>query len=49
MTGHASYAGGDEYSMLLDNEPARANHIAALLQETGDMIGDPFEVSRLRK
>ncbi|XP_012938616.1 putative aminopeptidase W07G4.4 [Aplysia californica] len=49
LTGHAESTGGNHYSMLLDNEPARAKHIADSLQATGDKVGDPFEISRIRR
>lgn len=37
------------YTILLDNGPARKKDIARGLQEIGDIWGDPFEVSTLRR
>ncbi|MBL9076658.1 MAG: leucyl aminopeptidase family protein [Planctomycetes bacterium] len=48
LTGHAGRAVGP-YNIALDNGPARSLGIAASLAAHGDRIGDPFEVSRLRR
>ena len=48
LTGHAVRAAG-QYSIALDNGPARALGVAQGLAEAGDAWGDPFEVSRLRR
>lgn len=48
LTGHAGRAMGP-YNIALDNGPARANGTAELLLRVGDAVGDPFEVSRLRR
>jgi len=33
----------------MDNGPARKNQIAQKLQQLGDEIGDPFEISTVRR
>ena len=48
LTGHAGRAVGP-YNIALDNGPARALRIADTLGAVGDLCGDPFEVSRLRR
>ena len=48
LTGHAVRAAGP-YSIALDNGPARAARVAESLSRAGDLFGDPFEVSRLRR
>jgi leucyl aminopeptidase len=48
LTGH-SYRAMGPYNLALDNGPARATGIAALLGSVGDAWGDPFELSRLRR
>lgn len=48
LTGHAVRAAGP-YSIALDNGPARALATAEELARVGDLLGDPFEVSRLRR
>lgn len=48
LTGHAGRAVGD-YNISLDNGPARSKGISASLSAAGDLLGDPFEVSRLRR
>lgn len=48
LTGHAGRATGC-YSIALDNGPARAIGIADSLEREGDLWGDPFTVSRLRR
>ena len=48
LTGHAARAVGP-YSIALDNGPAHALHTAGSLMAAGDLLGDPFEVSRLRR
>ena len=47
LTGHAVRAVGP-YSIAIDNRAARQAGVAAALAQTGDLWGDPFEVSRLR-
>lgn len=48
LTGHAVLAVGCS-SVVMDNGPARASGHGVRLQEEGEKIGDPFEISRLRK
>lgn len=33
----------------MDNGPARKNHIAEKLQTLGEDVGDPFEISTVRR
>ncbi|XP_053685741.1 putative aminopeptidase W07G4.4 [Sabethes cyaneus] len=48
LTGHAVLAVGN-HSIVMDNGPARAAGHGQRLQEEGEKIGDPFEISILRK
>jgi len=48
LTGHAGRAVGD-YNIALDNGPARSKSTSESLSAAGDLLGDPFEVSRLRR
>tara|TARA_R110002072_G_scaffold269079_3_gene428214 strand:+ start:8402 stop:9973 length:1572 start_codon:yes stop_codon:yes gene_type:complete len=48
LTGHAGLAVGD-YNIALDNGPARRAGTSESLSAAGDTLGDPFEVSRLRR
>lgn len=48
LTGHACIAHGT-YSIVIDNGPAKKERHANRLKEVGDIYGDPFEVSTLRK
>jgi len=48
LTGHAGRAVGP-YSIALDNGPARDRGTADRLGRVGDLWGDPFEISRLRR
>ncbi|MFK7742660.1 MAG: leucyl aminopeptidase family protein [Planctomycetota bacterium] len=48
LTGHAGKAVGD-YNIGLDNGPARSLCTSENLMRFGDLLGDPFEVSRLRR
>lgn len=48
LTGHAGRAVGP-YNIALDNGPAHTVHAAESLMRLGDVLGDPFEVSRLRR
>ncbi|XP_055587779.1 putative aminopeptidase W07G4.4 [Uranotaenia lowii] len=48
LTGHAVLAVGN-HSIVMDNGPARAAGHGLRLQEEGEKIGDPFEISILRK
>ncbi|KAK5644652.1 hypothetical protein RI129_005952 [Pyrocoelia pectoralis] len=49
LTGHAKLTVGFGYSIAMDNGPAREVRNASKLQEVGDKIGDPFEISTIRK
>jgi len=48
LTGHAVRSVGG-YTILLDNGPAKKLNIASDLQTAGDIWGDPFEISTLRR
>ncbi len=48
LTGHSMRAMG-QYSVALDNGPARDRGTAERLVRVGDVWGDPFELSRLRR
>jgi len=49
LTGHACLAVGEPYSITLDNGPAKAKKTSQTLQQSGDQIGDLFEISTLRR
>ena len=49
LTGHCCLAFGDNYSAVMDNGPARRLKTAENLQRAGDEIGDPFEISTIRR
>jgi leucyl aminopeptidase len=49
LTGHAVIAVGEHYSIVLDNGPARKDNEAISLQQFGDGVGDPFEISTIRR
>ncbi|XP_021361176.1 putative aminopeptidase W07G4.4 isoform X2 [Mizuhopecten yessoensis] len=49
LTGHAIRAMGPKYSIIMDNGPARQLNTARSMQEIGDVWGDPFEVSTIRR
>lgn len=48
LTGHACLAAG-EYSIIMENGPARDRQISRKIQEAGEKIGDLFEVSSIRR
>jgi leucyl aminopeptidase len=48
LTGHAQLAVGP-YSVAIDNRAARRDGIAQRLSDQGELWGDPFEISRLRR
>jgi len=48
LTGHACLAVGD-YSIIMDNGPAKAAGTALKVQEAGESIGDMFEISTVRR
>ena len=37
------------FQIILDNGPASREKTAAQMQEAGDLVGDPFEISTLRR
>lgn len=49
LTGHACLAAGDGYSIVMDNAVAREQKFSSKLQEAGQKIGNPFEISYLRR
>lgn len=49
LTGHACRTVGEGYSIAMDNGPARKANNAQKLQTMGDKVGDPFEISRIRR
>jgi leucyl aminopeptidase len=49
LTGHAIRAMGVGYSICLDNGPARNSGMSKRLFEAGHLIGEPFEISTLRR
>ncbi|XP_033633240.1 putative aminopeptidase W07G4.4 [Asterias rubens] len=49
LTGHAIRAMGPAYTIVLDNGPAQKESHAKTLQAAGDVMGDPFEISTLRR
>eukprot|EP00118_Oscarella_pearsei_P020755 m.227265 g.227265 ORF g.227265 m.227265 type:complete len:524 (+) comp40036_c0_seq47:3086-4657(+) len=49
LTGHAIRAVGPHYSIIMDNGPAVKKEAALKLQKAGDMMGDPFEISTIRR
>ena len=49
LTGHAIRAVGTGYSICLDNGPAKNSKISQRLFDAGNLIGEPFEISTLRR
>ncbi|KAM7391360.1 hypothetical protein PAMP_022056 [Pampus punctatissimus] len=49
LTGHAIRAMGPNYSIIMDNGPAHRSGNAAQWQKAGDVLGDVFEVSSIRR
>lgn len=49
LTGHAIIAMGFGYSIAMDNGPARMINNSKKLQDAGDLVGDPFEISTIRR
>ncbi|XP_032663447.1 putative aminopeptidase W07G4.4 isoform X1 [Odontomachus brunneus] len=49
LTGHAVLTAGEGYSIVMDNAVARINCNAEKLQASGEVMGDPFEISRIRR
>ncbi|UJR21470.1 hypothetical protein I4U23_024555 [Adineta vaga] len=49
LTGHVIRAYGTNYTAAVDNGPARDNETSQKLQAAGDEVGDPFEISTVRR
>ncbi|KAJ8286176.1 hypothetical protein GJAV_G00035390 [Gymnothorax javanicus] len=49
LTGHAIRAMGPNYSIIMDNGPARREDNAREWQKAGEELGDMFEVSMIRR
>jgi len=49
LTGHAKMCVGTAYSIIMDNGPAKRQKMAQGIQSTGEMFGDPFEISTIRR
>ncbi|XP_016845480.1 putative aminopeptidase W07G4.4 isoform X2 [Nasonia vitripennis] len=49
LTGHAMRTAGDGFSIAMDNSVARSVSNAYKLQACGDVVGDMFEVSIIRR
>lgn len=49
LTGHAIRAVGPNYSLVMDNGPAQMEGFAQEIQRFGHDIGDPFELSTIRR
>ncbi|XP_045473726.1 putative aminopeptidase W07G4.4 [Harmonia axyridis] len=49
LTGHAHMCAGEGYSIVMDNGPARKIKHAENLQERGEEISEPFDISSIRK
>ncbi|XP_015594857.1 putative aminopeptidase W07G4.4 isoform X2 [Cephus cinctus] len=49
LTGHAVLSAGQGYSIAMDNAVARLVSNAEKLQASGEVLADPFEISRIRR
>ncbi|XP_059148740.1 putative aminopeptidase W07G4.4 [Physella acuta] len=49
LTGHAIRAMGPDYTIIMDNGPARNIGNAQRIQTIGEAYGDPFEISNIRR
>ncbi|XP_037536214.1 putative aminopeptidase W07G4.4 [Nematolebias whitei] len=49
LTGHAIRAMGPNYSIIMDNGPAHRSRNAAQWQKAGEVLGDLFEISTIRR
>lgn len=49
LTGHAIRAMGPNYSIIMDNGPANRSGNALKWQKAGEVLGDMFEVSSIRR
>lgn len=49
LTGHVVLSYGDKYTAVMSNGPAKQNNIDTALQNCGDLIADPYEISNIRR
>ncbi|KAL4232326.1 Cytosol aminopeptidase [Mactra antiquata] len=49
LTGHAIRAYGPDYSIIMDNGPAKKLQTSTNIQSAGDVLADPFEISTIRR
>jgi len=49
LTGHVVRAFGPNYTGIMDNGPARQFGVSKIIQDAGDISGDPFEISTIRR
>ncbi|XP_056157971.1 putative aminopeptidase W07G4.4, partial [Lampris incognitus] len=49
LTGHAIRAMGPNYSIIMDNGPAHSTGNATQWQKAGEVLGDMFEISSIRR
>jgi leucyl aminopeptidase len=49
LTGHVIRAFGPDYTGIMENGPAKKFGVAKMIQEAGDVSGDPFEISTIRR
>ncbi|XP_075236370.1 dipeptidase B [Lycorma delicatula] len=49
LTGHACLSAGSGYSIVMDNAVAKKEENSVKLQKFGELIGDPFEISYIRR
>ncbi|GFU08914.1 putative aminopeptidase W07G4.4 [Trichonephila clavipes] len=49
LTGHACLAVGDGYTIIMENGPATLDNVGRKIQNAGHLIGDPFEISTIRR
>jgi len=49
LTGHVIRAYGPAYTGVMCNGPARRQHVDRLLQDAGDLVADPYEISTIRR
>lgn len=49
LTGHAVKAYGENYSITMDNGPAKQQNVSTTLSNAGHLWGDPFEISTIRR
>ncbi|KAI4461723.1 leucine aminopeptidase-related [Holotrichia oblita] len=49
LTGHAFLTVGPGYSIVMDNGPAKCAGTSRRLYDAGEALGDPFEISTIRR